>query len=91
LISPFFKKKLDVTASVRKNDFTNPYIDQVFYTNTVFQSIQASLRIKKLPVLSLGYYPSSQLIKLGDEQYLENPVLYTGRDSQLFLPGIIWS
>jgi len=73
---PFFKKKLDITASVRKNDFTNPYIDQAFYTNTIFKSIQATLRIKKWPVISLGYYPSSQLTYLGNGQYIEN-LFYT--------------
>lgn len=73
---PFFKKKLDVAASIRKNDFTNPYINQGFYNNTVFKSLQASIRFKKMPVISIGYYPSSQLTKLGNDQYVEN-LFYT--------------
>lgn len=73
---PFFKNTLVVNASVKKNDFTNPYINQAFYTNTIFKSLQVTFRKKKLPVLSAGYYPSSQLTKLGNNQYLEN-LFYT--------------
>jgi len=73
---PFFKNTLLVNGSVKKNDFTNPYINQAFYTNTVFKSIQVTLRMKKLPVISAGYYPSSQLTKLGTDNYVEN-LFYT--------------
>jgi hypothetical protein len=73
---PFFKKKLIVSGSVKKNDFTNPYINQPFYSNTVFKSIMATLRMKKWPIISVGYYPSSQLTKLGDNRFTEN-LFYT--------------
>lgn len=73
---PFFKNTLLVNASIKKNDFTNPYISQSFYTNTIFKSLQVTLRKKKLPVLSAGYFPSSQLTKLGNNQFIEN-LFYT--------------
>lgn len=73
---PFFTKRLIVEASLKKNDFTNPYINQVFYSNTAFKSIRATLRLKQMPVLSVGYYPSSQLTKLGPGQFIEN-LFYT--------------
>lgn len=73
---PFFKNTLQVNASVKKNDFTNPYINQSFYTNTIFKSLQVTVRKKKLPVLSAGYFPSSQLTKLGNNQFIEN-LFYT--------------
>ena len=73
---PFFKRRLTMTASVRTNDFSNPYIDNNYYSNTVFKSILATLRMKKLPVISVGYFPSSQLTKVGDGRYLEN-LFYT--------------
>lgn len=69
---PFFKKRLLVNASIKKNDFTNPYAGQQFYSNTVFKSLQATLHIKKWPVVSAGYYPASQISKLGNGQYIEN-------------------
>lgn len=73
---PFFHKHLTVTGSIRTNDFTNPLINTTYSSNTVFKSIQATLRIKKWPTISVGYFPSSQLTKLSDTQYEEN-LFYT--------------
>jgi len=73
---PFFKRQLVVGASIKKNEFTNPYINQAFYSNVVFKSISATLRRKKWPVVSLGYFPSSQLVSLGSNQFKEN-LFYT--------------
>jgi hypothetical protein len=42
----------------------------------VFKSIQATLRLKKWPVLSVGYFPSSQITKISDSQFQEN-LFYT--------------
>jgi hypothetical protein len=57
----FFKKVLRVTASVKANEFTNPYILQQYRSNTVFKSVQAVFRKKHWPVVSAGYMPLSQL------------------------------
>lgn len=73
---PFFKQQLMIAASIRKNDYTSQYQQSEYTSNTIFKSIQATLRIKKWPVLSLGYYPSSQLTKLSDNNYTEN-LFYT--------------
>ncbi|RXK86146.1 hypothetical protein [Filimonas effusa] len=68
---PFFKKKLLVKASLKENDYNN--LQAVSYhANTVFKTIQATLRLPKWPVLLVGYYPSAQLTKLSDESYIEN-------------------
>ncbi len=67
----FLKKKLFVTAGLRTNDYSNPYITTAFKTNTVFKSLQATLRLKKWPVLSVGYMPSSQITSIGN-QVVEN-------------------
>ncbi|SFW81872.1 hypothetical protein [Chitinophaga sancti] len=69
---PFFKQQLLVTASVRRNDYTSQYQQADYKSNTIFKSIQATLRIKHYPVLSVGYYPSSQLTKLSDGTYMES-------------------
>lgn len=72
----FMKRKLSINASLRKNDFNNPYISQAYSSSTVFKSIQATLRMKKAPVLSVGYYPSSQITKINEEQFSES-LFYT--------------
>lgn len=73
---PFFKQRLMVAAGVKKNDFTTLYQESGYHSNTVFKSIQATLRIPKCPVVTLGYFPSSQLTKLSDDHYNEN-MFYT--------------
>jgi hypothetical protein len=73
---PFFKRQLLVTASIRTNDFTNPLLNADYQTTALFESLQATLRLKKWPTISLGYFPSSQIVKLGDGQYQEN-LFYT--------------
>ena len=69
---PFFKQQLLVTASVRRNDYTSQYQQADYKSNTIFKSIQATLRIKHYPVVSVGYYPTSQLTKLSDGTYIES-------------------
>jgi hypothetical protein len=73
---PFLKRRLMVSTSLRTNDFVNPYVGNNYKSSTVFKSVQASLRLKKWPIITAGYYPSSQLIKQADGQYTEN-LFYT--------------
>jgi hypothetical protein len=73
---PFFRERLTVSAAVKKNDFTTLYQESSYHSNTVFKSIQATLRIPKWPVVTVGYFPSSQLTKLSNDKYTEN-MFYT--------------
>jgi hypothetical protein len=73
---PLFQRHLQLTGSIRTNDFSNPLLNASYKSNTVFKSIQATLRLKKWPTLSLGYFPSSQVTKLSDTQFQEN-LFYT--------------
>jgi hypothetical protein len=58
----FWKRKISIDAAVRKNDFLSSFaIPSTFTTKTIFKSIQASIRIRRLPFISVGYYPASQL------------------------------
>lgn len=66
-----FKRKLRLAGSLRKNEFSNPFIVQDYKSNTVFKSLTASLRVPKLPVITVGYQPLSQLTKI-DDQVIEN-------------------
>jgi len=82
---PFFQRKLNVIASLRKNDFSSPYLSNNYQSNTFFKSIQATLRIKKWPVLSVGYFPTSQLLKINDDLYMENQYYtFTGTASHSY-------
>lgn len=67
----FFKRKLRLAGSLRKNEFTNPFLPQDYTSNTVFKSLTASLRMRKWPVLTVGYQPMTQLTAL-DNQVIEN-------------------
>lgn len=69
---PLFKQQLTLTGSIRQNIYTSVFENASYRSNTVFKSIQATFRRKKWPVLSLGYFPSSQLMKLSDDKYIEN-------------------
>jgi len=73
---PFFQKRLLVTGSIRTNDFVNPLLSTAYSSSAVFESIQGTLRMKKWPVLSFGYFPSSQIVRLNSTQYQEN-LFYT--------------
>jgi hypothetical protein len=68
---PFFKRALRVTASLRSNEFTNPFIVQRYKANTVFKTFNLAFRKRKWPTLTAGYIPVAQLTALGD-QLVEN-------------------
>jgi len=61
----FFRRQLKLTASLRSNDFSNPYIVQNYKSNTVFKSIGLTFHKKGLPILTAGYMPMSQLTMVG--------------------------
>jgi hypothetical protein len=67
----FFKRRLRIAASLRKNEFVNPFIAQDYKSNTVFKSFTATMRVKKWPVVTIGYQPLSQYTKV-DDQVIEN-------------------
>jgi len=69
---PFLQKRLLVTGSIKTNDFTNPLLVTAYKSTAVFESIQATLRLKNWPTLFFGYFPSSQVMKLNSSQYQEN-------------------
>jgi hypothetical protein len=68
----FWKRKLQLEAGIRKNDFSNLYITPGSASKTAFKSIQASLRMQKWPFISVGYFPSSQLTVVDNNVIVEN-------------------
>lgn len=69
---PFFGKKLNIISSVQQNDYNNPFATTTYKSSSILASFQVNLRIKKWPVVSIGYYPSYQLTKINDNNYSEN-------------------
>ncbi|WP_315814260.1 hypothetical protein [Paraflavitalea speifideaquila] len=67
----FFKRKLRLTGSLRKNEFTNPFLPQDYKSNTVFKSLTATFKMRKWPAITVGYQPMSQLTAL-DSVVIEN-------------------
>ncbi len=67
----FWKRQLRVNASLRSNEYSNPYIIQQYSSNMIFKTVQVTFRRKRWPVISAGYMPSSQLTKI-DGQLTEN-------------------
>jgi hypothetical protein len=67
----FWKKKVSVTASVKKDDYTTPFIVNNYKSRSVFYSLQASLRLRKWPVFSAGFMPSSQMT-IVNNQWVDN-------------------
>jgi len=72
----FFKRQLTLMLGANTNDFSNPFIGSQYKSTTVFKSVQATWRRNRWPVVSVGYFPSSQITKLGDGLYREN-LFYT--------------
>ncbi|MCW3463661.1 hypothetical protein [Chitinophaga nivalis] len=73
---PFFRKQLLLTGAVRKNDYVTHLEPASFRSNTIFKSIQATMRIRRWPVLTVGYQPTAQLMKLSEDRYMES-LFYT--------------
>lgn len=67
-----WKRRLQIEAGIRKNDFNSPFINPGLTSKTIFKSAQATLRVPKYPFISVGYYPSSQLTLLENNVLVEN-------------------
>jgi hypothetical protein len=68
----FLKRKINVTAILRQNDFTNPLTDRTFKTSTVFKSLQLNVRVPHWPTVNAGYYPGSQFYIVDNNTVREN-------------------
>lgn len=66
----FFNRKLYITSGIRYTDFRSYGIASNMKSKTLFASVNATMRIKKLPIISVGYYPGSQLY------WVDNSKLY---------------
>lgn len=68
----FLKRKINVTAMLRQNDFTNPLTDKTFKTSTIFKSLQLNVRVPHWPTLNAGYYPGTQFYIVDNNTVREN-------------------
>ena len=70
LVQSLFKRKLYFSGGLRYTDFKSFGIATNMKTKTLFASANATLHIKHIPIISIGYYPGSQLY------WLDNSKLY---------------
>lgn len=66
------KRKINVTAMLRQNDFTNPLTNKTFKTTTVFKSLQLNVKVPRWPVINAGYYPGTQFYIVDNNTVTEN-------------------
>lgn len=68
----FYKERITISGMLRRNDFTNPFTDKTYKTSTIFKSALLNIRLRKLPILNLGYYPGTQLYLLDNKTIRES-------------------
>lgn len=71
----FYKARITISGMIRRNDFTNPFTDKTYKTSTIFKSAFLNVRLKKLPILNLGYYPGTQLY-MADNKTIRESAYY---------------
>lgn len=70
LLKRFFENKMNVRLGVRKNSFSYPYLQHLTANNVLYQAL-VTLRLKKWPVVTMGYFPSTQLVAMPDSNIAE--------------------
>jgi hypothetical protein len=63
----FWRKKVVVNASVKRDDYSTPFVVNNYDSKSVFYSLQASLRLPRLPVFTAGFLPCSQLTSVNGQ------------------------
>jgi hypothetical protein len=71
LVQSLFKRKLYFSGGLRYTDFKSYGIASNMKTKAFFASANATLHIKHLPIISIGYYPGSQLYWLDNNKLYE--------------------
>ncbi len=69
---PLFHKQLMMNATLQTNDVTNPNTINPLKNFSLLASMQTTLRIKNWPIMSVGYFPSSQTSYLGGKPFSSN-------------------
>ena len=67
----FFKRKLYLATGLRYTDFRSFGIASNMQTKALFASANLTLRLRKLPVVTAGFYPGSQLYWLDQNKLYE--------------------
>lgn len=84
---PFLHRRLRITAALRSAEFSNPYIQQTYKSNSVFKSVSAVFKARRWPTITLGYVPMSQLTKVGQQLLESRFQMLTGSLSHIYKLG----
>jgi hypothetical protein len=83
----FWKRKLHITASAKKNEFSNPLLLQNYSSNTIFKTLSATFRKRYWPTLTVGYIPSSQYTVINNQVYESRYQAFTANANHLYKIG----
>ncbi|WP_282335500.1 prefoldin domain-containing protein [Pinibacter soli] len=64
----FFHNLLTINAGIKKNDYQNPYVEQVYNGKNTVTTLMATFR-KNRWIVSAGYMPSFQYVSIHDTVY----------------------
>lgn len=78
-----WRRRLSLLAQLRTMDFSNPLVQPDFHSNTLLTTYQATLNVKKWPVVSVSYMPVMQLSK-GANGLLNESMFYTYNATALY-------
>lgn len=67
----FLQKRLRLIATTQQNEYDNPLVGTTFKNTSLMMGIQATLHLKRMPVISAGFYPSSQTVKISSLSYTQ--------------------
>lgn len=75
---PLFKRQLQLTAAVQRNDFYNPFVPQRYNANTVYKNALLTLRKARWPVITVGLSPSTQMTMIAGAVFESHFQTFTG-------------
>ncbi len=84
---PFWKRRIILKASLRKNDYDNPYSLSPYKSGTIFKSFFLTFRKRNFPYVSVGYMPTSQLTKIDGLLYENRFQMLTATASHFYKLG----
>lgn len=84
-----FSGMLHFTAALDNNDYTNPYVQQNYSTNTVFTTLTATFHKRYWPSLSVGYIPASQYTIINNQVYESRYQAFNVNVNHIYKLGLI--
>ncbi|MET0636109.1 MAG: hypothetical protein ABWZ25_08765 [Chitinophagaceae bacterium] len=72
------KNHVRMAAAIHTNDFSNPQLYTVYNSLSVNKTFQVSFVARKWPMVTLGYLPSNQVVRVGENWVVNQFQLWNG-------------